>query len=189
MSDSLFELIRICIDSGEQEDARNLLDGVLHAAPHNVHAWELMAKLVDEPQKRADCYRQILRIDPEHPAALKALEEIDRAHAPSSQMQQVLDLLRLVGPAALDRETIERFKAIGVEISVVDGYISISSGTRNVKVHPSTLPGGRSYLYPEEIVSGAGDPLPSAERKECPYCRATIPLSATRCTWCSKELA
>ena len=112
----------------------------------------------------------------------------ERAHMPPPEVQQVLDLLRMVGVSALDKETTERFRDLGVSITIVDEYITISSGGREVKVHPNSLPAVSPHLYPDDIVRRAGQPLPPTERKECPHCQATISRSATRCPWCSADL-
>jgi hypothetical protein len=190
MSENLLELIRLCIQNGDTDDALNLLKGVLRADSRSVPAWELMAMITDDPEKRAECYRRILQIDPDHSIAKAGLDELsgEYAHKAPPEVQQVVDLLRTVGISALDKETIDRFKAMGVELTIVEDYLTISSRGRDVKVHIGSLPASRTYLYPEEIVRHAGQPLPPTERKICPHCQATIPRAATRCSWCSKDL-
>jgi hypothetical protein len=190
MADNILELIQICVSSGEKDDARNMLTGVLRADPGNVPAWELMAKLSDDPLKQADCYRQILHIDPNHSLAKEKLEALsaERAHLIPPEVQQVLNLLRELGVAALDKGTLEHFKAIGVDIAIIDDYVTISSRSGEAKVHINALPSGQHHLYPDEIIRRAGEPLIPAERMECPNCQATIPLSSTRCPWCSVRI-
>lgn len=190
MSDELLDLIHLCIQSGEEEDACNLLTGMLRADPSSVPAWELMAMLQEEPKKRADCYQQILGIDPDHQGAKDGLAALsgEREHMPPPEMQQVVDLLRTLGVAALDQETMDRFNALGVEISIVNDYVTISSGSKEIKIHTSSLPHSRSGLYPEEVVRSAGKPLTPAESMECPKCKAVIARWSTRCSWCSTDL-
>jgi hypothetical protein len=77
VADSL-EVIRSRINSGDREGARLALLEVLEAAPDTTEAWALLAILLEEPSKQLECYRQILRIDPENRQAamwLKALSQ------------------------------------------------------------------------------------------------------------------
>lgn len=190
MSDDLLDLIRMCVQEGETDTARNMLLGMLRANPRNIPAWELMALCTDDPKIRADCYRQILKLDPEHKFAKDGLDELtgERAHIPRPEVQQVVSLLQTVGASALDRETVARFKEMGIDISIQDDYVNISSGSKNVKVYLHSLPGSRHHLYPDEIVRQAGEPLTDLERMECPKCQATIPRWSVKCPWCSVEL-
>jgi hypothetical protein len=190
MTDKLLELIQLCIQSGDDDDARNLLSGVLRADPKNLQAWEFMAMLQRDPEKRADCYRQILNINPDHQEARDGLDALsgERAHIPPPEVQQVVNLLRTLGVAALDSESIGHFKDLGVDISIVDEYITISSGSKEVKMHTSSLPNSRSALYPDEVVRSAGKPLTPSESMECPNCKAIIPRWSTRCSWCDADL-
>jgi hypothetical protein len=64
MSTDPLDEVQRSASAGDVEGARNGLVRVLRADPQNIAAWELLATLVDDPDKRASCYRQILRIDP-----------------------------------------------------------------------------------------------------------------------------
>ena len=44
--------------------------------PHNIDAWLLLADVADENLKKADCYRQVLRLDPENKQAQEGLKNI-----------------------------------------------------------------------------------------------------------------
>jgi len=190
MTDKLLELVRLCIQSGENENALNILTGLLRADQNCVPAWELMALLQEDPRKRADCYQQILRLEPGHQIAKDSLTALsgESDHLPPPEVQQVLDLLRTLGLGAFDEYTYERFRKLGVEITVVDNYVTVSSGTREVKIHTSTLPQGREELYTDEVLVSAGGPLSPDDCMECPYCKAVVPRISTRCVWCSAEL-
>jgi hypothetical protein len=86
-TDALYA-IRQRLEVGDREGARGELAEVLRADPRNTPAWELLATLLEDPAKQADCYRQILRIAPNnrHAAAkLKAL--IDQTQEPTFQEQ------------------------------------------------------------------------------------------------------
>jgi hypothetical protein len=69
----LFDKVRQRINAGDREGARRELVRALRADPQNVAAWELLATVLDDPPKQADCYRQILRVDPRHSQAAASL--------------------------------------------------------------------------------------------------------------------
>jgi RNA polymerase subunit RPABC4/transcription elongation factor Spt4 len=48
----------------------------LNADPRNIDIWFLMAEAVDDPSKKADCYRQIIKIDPENRLAQIQLKKL-----------------------------------------------------------------------------------------------------------------
>ncbi|MGC9358033.1 MAG: hypothetical protein ACP5GX_09205 [Anaerolineae bacterium] len=62
------------VESGRLQAAKRRLMDYLRANPHNVAAWMLLAKLLDDPQQQADCYQQVLGLDPGHRQAARALE-------------------------------------------------------------------------------------------------------------------
>ena len=190
MSGELLELIRLNMQNGDNDTARNILLGLLRADPTNVPGWELLALCSDDPKKRADCYHQILQLEPDHQIAKDGLDELtgERAHIPRPEVRQVVNLLQTVGLSALDEETIDRFDKLGIKIFIKDEYVTVSSESKDVKLHLHSLPGGRPHLYPEEIVRQAGEPLTPLERMECPKCQATIPRWSLKCPWCSEQL-
>ena len=61
------------IESGDLEGARRELASLLRLDPQNVPAWGLLATLLEDPARQADCYRQILRLDPENREAAARL--------------------------------------------------------------------------------------------------------------------
>jgi hypothetical protein len=72
-TDSL-EVIRRRISSGDREGARVALIDFLRTDPDAKGAWALMAVLLKDPAQQVECYRQILRIDPEDRQAAMWLE-------------------------------------------------------------------------------------------------------------------
>ncbi len=191
MSNFIVELAQQHLQSGERQEAQNLLQGVLRADPDNLAAWEVLAKAVDDPRKQLDCYRQVLRLDPDNQSAKARVDELsgDRPHLPPPEVQEVVNLLRVVGPSALDAETVQEFSARGVIIKEVDGYISISARGREVTLHPSSLPPGVACFDAAAILRQAGTPLSPDERFNCPACDAVISRSDLRCPWCSVDLS
>jgi hypothetical protein len=64
------------LEAGEGLQVQEQLVAFLQSQPDSLAAWALLAALVDEPLRKADCYRQILRFDPGNLAALAALQAI-----------------------------------------------------------------------------------------------------------------
>jgi RNA polymerase subunit RPABC4/transcription elongation factor Spt4 len=83
--DSLDE-IKYRINAGDREGARLALVDLLKADPDHVDAWALLAILLSEPAEQVECYRQILRVDPENRQAAAWLEVLtSRITEPSAQ--------------------------------------------------------------------------------------------------------
>jgi len=187
MAENQFQRAKDLIDSGDHPAAKKILVGILNKNPENVSAWELLANLVEDRNQKVDCYRQVLRLDPGNQLAVTQLAELEDqpAHQPPPELQDIVKLLQEVGLAALDKETLEHFKKLGVSVAIGDdGYISLSAGLKVIKLHKSSLP-ARGYLSTEEIIEKAGDPLRPDERRNCPRCDAVISHQATRCEWCN----
>jgi hypothetical protein len=68
--------IRRQIDSGALKAARRALGARLTAHPYDIAAWMLLATLLDDPQQQADCYRQVLSLDPDYEPAARALAQL-----------------------------------------------------------------------------------------------------------------
>jgi hypothetical protein len=60
----LIEPLRQRIETGDREGAKREVAAILRADPRNVPAWMLLAALIEDPARQADCYRQVLRLDP-----------------------------------------------------------------------------------------------------------------------------
>jgi hypothetical protein len=54
---------------GDQEGAVKELVEVLHRNGRNVDAWLLLADLLEDPRERKDCYKQVLKLDPDNQQA------------------------------------------------------------------------------------------------------------------------
>jgi hypothetical protein len=70
------EEIRRQIRSGQWQAARRALIARLGDHPHDVDAWMLLATVLDDAEKQADCYRQVLGLDPGHRQAARALAQL-----------------------------------------------------------------------------------------------------------------
>jgi tetratricopeptide (TPR) repeat protein len=73
---------------GDRKRAIKELFFKLKNNPNNVDAWSLLAEVVYENEKKADCYRQILRIDPSNKLAQELLANIVKG----KNVKQVKDL-------------------------------------------------------------------------------------------------
>jgi hypothetical protein len=61
---------------GDKEGTLQELARLIQMNPRNIDAWLLLADVVHENAKKADCYRQILRLDPENKQAQQGLQNI-----------------------------------------------------------------------------------------------------------------
>jgi hypothetical protein len=64
MGANTLDPIRHQINAGDQRGARLALAELLDAEPDNSDAWALLAILLTDPAEQAQCYREILRINP-----------------------------------------------------------------------------------------------------------------------------
>ncbi|MGC9393742.1 MAG: tetratricopeptide repeat protein [Anaerolineae bacterium] len=61
---------------GFYDDARGLLLQIIRQEPNNALAWLWLAQTLDDPKRQADCLSQALRIEPDNPDALAAVEAL-----------------------------------------------------------------------------------------------------------------
>lgn len=64
---------RRLLAQGDQEGAVNELVNVLHRNSKHIEAWLMLADLLEDPHERKDCYKQILKADPNNQEALLQL--------------------------------------------------------------------------------------------------------------------
>ncbi len=67
---SELDLPKRLIEFGDKAGALKELTRIVQADPKNVDAWFLMIDALDDPAKKVDCYRQILRLEPDNQFAL-----------------------------------------------------------------------------------------------------------------------
>jgi hypothetical protein len=102
--------IQALISSGRKDEAARQLARLLSASPENLDAWLLMADVIDDPARRADCYRQVLKIDPENPQALAQLGKPPTGTPPPPQ--SVTSPAPISTPSGEDFPPIEDVKVI-----------------------------------------------------------------------------
>jgi len=171
----LIEPLRQRIETGDREGAKRALAAILRADPRNVPAWMLLAALIKDPARQADCYRQVLRLDPANPQAaarLRALQvpeaspkspgqRVAESHIDAQEPGRLAGLLRLLG-----------MQVTGLQTPANAGDVRAQSG----------------QLSPDDVIQLAGGPLPPEERWACPQCGAVVPRSAEKCAWCGAPL-
>ncbi len=84
--------VRNLLEAGNRQGAIGELAKVIIAEPHNLPAWRLMAELIEEPEKKADCFRYILRLNPNDAEAKYRLKLL--AQPPKFQKMQEVQLCR-----------------------------------------------------------------------------------------------
>ena len=69
------------IASGEKESAISLLASILIKNKNELEAWVLLGDMIDDPARKQDCYRQVLRLSPRNFHALTQLQELQETPA------------------------------------------------------------------------------------------------------------
>ena len=85
------------IAEGEKGSAIRLLASMLLKNKNDLEAWLLLGELIDDPSKKEDCYRQALKLSPNHPQALTKLKEL---HEPEKPEEREPAPLPITGPEA-----------------------------------------------------------------------------------------
>jgi hypothetical protein len=83
METDLLDAIKHRINAGDREGARLELLALLKSDPDNTEAWALLAILLEDPVEQVECYRQILRINPDDRQAATWIEALSR-HLPDA---------------------------------------------------------------------------------------------------------
>lgn len=78
--------------TGDRLGARKQLARLLHEQPGNAGGWLLLAELFDEPAQQAECYRKVLRLDPQNRRAAIMLQQLASSETPSSETPSSVDL-------------------------------------------------------------------------------------------------
>ncbi len=66
--------IHAALAAGQKRTALRDLARLLKDEPKNLEAWLLLGQNVDDPQRKADCYRKALELDPDNPLAKQGME-------------------------------------------------------------------------------------------------------------------
>lgn len=78
----MHQFVQSAIEAAKQGDnakALAFLKQVLNANPNDVDAWLVLAAVVDDPQRKRQCLKRVLTLDPVNMVAREELEDMDRA--------------------------------------------------------------------------------------------------------------
>ena len=64
------------LEIGDREGAKKDLDQITSNNPENIEAWFLLAQTLEDKEKKKDCYRQIIRVDPNNRLAQDNLKHL-----------------------------------------------------------------------------------------------------------------
>lgn len=84
------ESIEQMAQAGDKVRARSKLARSLRENPDDVQAWMLLGELLDEPAQRADCYRRVLRLAPDHVQATDRLSVLEQSLGTASRADIVI---------------------------------------------------------------------------------------------------
>jgi hypothetical protein len=73
---SNLDRVKGLIANGEKEDAIALLASILLKNKNELEAWVLLGDMIEDPARKKDCYRQVLRLSPRNFHALTRLQEL-----------------------------------------------------------------------------------------------------------------
>ena len=104
--------IRHQINAGDREGAKTALAELLEGQPDNADAWALLAILLTDPAEQAQCYREILRIDPNDRQAAIWLESLSARPEEPPEVQSL--------PSDSDRRECPRCGAM-ITVSPLEG--------------------------------------------------------------------
>jgi len=78
----MHQFVESAIEAAKQGDnnkALAFLKQVLNANPNDIDAWLVLAAVVDDPQRKRQCLKRVLTLDPANQVAREELLEMDRA--------------------------------------------------------------------------------------------------------------
>ncbi len=136
---SLLDQAVISFKSGDKATAMKLLIQCIGQDPNNEFAWLYLAACVEEPEKRIDCLKRVLKINPNNIQARQALERLQPAPKPPTTPNIPLPQTQ-VNPKAINQEAIKphsgmtRSQIITMLLFVVIAGIVLFFGGRYIYV-------------------------------------------------------
>jgi very-short-patch-repair endonuclease len=91
-------------DRGDVRVAQSMVAWVLQHDAKNSKAWLLMANLVENRARKAECYRRVLAVNPGNAEALSFMDQ-SQAHAPRPSESEIVDLAPELGGAGASAVT------------------------------------------------------------------------------------
>jgi tetratricopeptide (TPR) repeat protein len=96
------------LEIGDREGAVKELVKFLRSKPRDVDAWFFLAQAIDDKNKKADCYRQILRIDPTHDLAQENLRKLFTPSTSTSESQNSPGVIKDTNNRKMEQKQVGR---------------------------------------------------------------------------------
>jgi len=155
------------IDRGDKQNAMALLASGLLKDKNDIDAWLLLGELIDDPSKKKDCYHWVLKLSPDHPQAVKKLQELEELPPenrqivvspadqedytrPTKQRMQAIQFIPNTSTSPPDKESKDRLDIVGYVIAGVAAFLLIF----NVIVNPGNFSNDINIIYVAIIFIG-----------------------------------
>jgi hypothetical protein len=101
MSEHLLQSGIQALRAGKKRDARRIFGDLVRIEPDNAEAWWYLSGVVDSPEQKVHCLRQVLRLQPQHVEAVRLLNQLEGRVAavtpPRGHPRPVLDVTEADG--------------------------------------------------------------------------------------------
>ena len=78
VNQSLFEEAYLAFQEGKYSNARDILTRLIKSEPSNPQFWLLMSAVVESEKEKVFCLQEVLKLEPQHPAARQGLVMLGR---------------------------------------------------------------------------------------------------------------
>jgi hypothetical protein len=166
MTEQLIQSGIQALRTGKKREARRIFSELVRSSPDNAEAWWYLSGVVDNPEQKVHCLRQVLRIQPQHEEARLLLNQLEGRVAavtpPRGLPRPVLDFTESEGTLTVSDVTpsndsdnepenhdililaisvIVALLAIGgTVIAVVTGFATEQLGVRSPDAEPTLIP-------------------------------------------------
>lgn len=94
----LFKQADYTFQRGNRELAKKYLAELLTVYPNDEPAWMLLARVVEEKERKVECYQRVLKLNPNHAEAKLALERVRTAINPNTRPHHALQPIKENSP-------------------------------------------------------------------------------------------
>ncbi len=94
----LFKQADYTFQRGNRNLAKKYLAELLAAYPNDEPAWMLLARVVEEKERKVECYQRVLKLNPNHAEAKLALERVRTAINPNTRPHHTLQPIKENSP-------------------------------------------------------------------------------------------
>lgn len=162
MARSSLQQVAYLLQSGNKEQAKQLLTEVLKIEPNNAEAWYMASFLVDDQAKATQYLERALVIDPSHSRAREALSKLRPASDPLDQLLSMPVTAPAPTPVIIQTQQPVRKKnplvsclaALGLLVLIVGGLAYVMGGSSK---GGSSSVSGLPTLNPNPVYSQIDD--------------------------------